>query len=152
MQTRGHVRIDPSALESRSGAEMEIVVPYTEWSVTSAVLRRAVTLAVGLNVRIQLVAVHASPYPAGIGCPALVHAHLVHQLTDLAVRCPIPVNAQVVLAGYWDEGFRYAMKPHSTVLIGTRRHFWRTQEEKLAQALAREGHQVILLHIDKPTC
>ena len=44
------------------------------------------------------------------------------------------------------------MKPHSTVLVGTRSRLWRTQEEKLAQALAREGHEVVLLHIDKLTC
>lgn len=131
------------------GAEMEVVVPYTEWSVTGEALRRAAALAAGLNVRIHLVAVHTTPYPATLGCPALVHAHLVEQLVDLANRCPIPVNPQVVLARYWDWGFRFAMKPHSTVLIGTRRSLWRTHEEKLAQALAREGHQVVLLHIDK---
>lgn len=128
---------------------MEIVVPFTEWSVTSEVLQRAVGLSAGLNVKIHLVAVHTTPYPATLGCPALVHAHLVEQLADLAGRCPMPVNPEVVLARYWDEGFRFAMKPQSTVLIGTRSHFWRTHEEKLARALAREGHQVALLHIDK---
>jgi hypothetical protein len=149
MRTLGQLRIDPASLESAGSAELEIVVPYTEWSLTREVLQRAVALAVGLNVRIQLVAVHTSPYPTSIGCPVLVHAHLVDQLIDLAGTCPIPVNPQVVLARYWDEGFRYAMKPHSTVLIGSRRHLWRTHEEKLAQALASEGHQVALLHIDK---
>jgi hypothetical protein len=148
MRTLGHLQIDPGALETSGSAELEIVVPYTEWSVTSAVLRRAVSLAAGLNVRIQLIAVHTSPYPTAVGCPALVHAHLVEQLVDLAAMCPIPVNPQVVLARYWDEGFRYAMKPSSTVLVGSRRHFWRTHEEKLAQALAREGHQVALVHIE----
>jgi len=148
----GHLRIDPRALEPAGSTEMEIVVPFTEWSVTSAVLRQAVALASGLNVRIHLVAVHTSPYPASIGAPALVHAHLVEQLVDLAGCCPIPVHPQVVLARYWDDGFRYAMKPASTVLVGTRSRLWRTHEEKLAQALAREGHQVILLHIDKLKC
>jgi hypothetical protein len=152
MRTLGHLRIDPGALESAESAELEIVVPYTEWSVVQAVLQRAVALVTGLKVRIQLIAVHTSPYPTGIGCPALVHAHLVDQLIDLAGNCPIPVNPQVVLARYWDEGFRYAMKPRSTVLVGTRSRLWRTQEVKLAQTLAREGHEVILLHIDKLTC
>jgi len=128
---------------------MEIVVPFTEWSVTSEVLRRAAVLSAGLNVKIHLVAVHTTPYPATLGCPALVHAHLVEQLVDLADGCSIPVNPEVVLARYWDEGFRFVMKPRSTVLIGTRRRLWRTHEEKLARALASEGHQVALLHIDK---
>jgi hypothetical protein len=149
MRTLGQLHINPASLETNGSSELEIVVPFTEWSVTRAVLGRAVALAAGLNARIQLVAVHTTPYPGPVGCPALVHAHLVEQLIDLAGMCPIPVNPQVVMARYWDEGFRYAMKPRSTVLIGSRRHLWRTHEEKLAQALAREGHQVALLHIEK---
>jgi len=149
VQTLGQLRIDPGTLAWSGAAELEIVVPYTEWSVTSEVLRRAAVLASGLNVRIHLVAVHASPYPEPLRCPVLVHARLVEQLVDLAGQCPMPVNPQVVLARYWDEGFRFAMKPRSTVLIGSRRHLWRTAEEKLARALAREGHQVALLHIEK---
>jgi hypothetical protein len=149
VRTVGQLRIDPGSLDSACVGELEIVVPHTEWALTHAVLRRAAALASGLNVRIQLVAVHVSPYPAPIGSSTLVHARLVEQLIELSDTCSLPVNPQVVLARYWDEGFRYAMKPNSTALIGTRSHFWRTHEEKLAQLLAREGHHVILLHIDK---
>lgn len=149
MRTEGQLRIDPGSLESTSAGELEIVIPHTEWALTHAVLQRAAALASGLNVRIHLVAVHISPYPAAIGCPALIHARLVEQLIDLSDTSSLPVTPQVVMARYWDDGFRYAMRPNSTVLIGTRSHFWRTHEEKLAQLLAREGHHVILLHIGK---
>jgi len=66
---------------------------------------------------------------------------------ELASRCPVPVAPQVVLARDRDEGFRYALKPASTVLLGTRRQLFRSQEEKLARFLARDGHKVALLHI-----
>jgi hypothetical protein len=149
VSTQAQLRIDPGSLGFSGEAELEIVVPHTDWSLTHSVLRRAATLAGGLNVRIHLIAVHVTPYPATIGCPGLVHARLVEQLIELADTCPLPVNPQVVLARYWDEGFRFAMRRNSTAVIGTRRHIWRTHEEKLAQLLAREGHQVVLLHIDK---
>ncbi|MEI9973926.1 MAG: hypothetical protein WDO73_18870 [Ignavibacteriota bacterium] len=45
------------------------------------------------------------------------------------------------------EGFRYALKSGSTVLVATRRRLWRTQEEKLAHTLAQHGYQVTLVHI-----
>jgi len=77
MNTRGELRIDPGCLQADgASAEMEIVVPYTEWSVTSALLKRAVELTAGLNARVMLVAVHTVPYPATFGCPTAVHAHL----------------------------------------------------------------------------
>ena len=149
MRTQGELHIDPGALEAGPGeSELEIVVPYTEWAVADAVLQRAAVLAAGLRVRVRLVAVHSVPYAASFGCPAAVHAHLVEQLVDLASRCPFPVEPQVVMARGWVEGFEYAMHPESTVLVGTRKHFWRTREEALARDLARDGHNVALIHVE----
>lgn len=149
VRTEGQLRIDPGSLDSAGAGELEIVVPHTEWTLTHKVLQRTEALASGLNIRILLVAVHVGAYPAAIGCPTLVHARLVEQLIELSETCSLPVNPLVVMARYWDEGFRYAMKPNSTALIGTHSHLWRTHEEKLAQLLARDGHHVILLHVDR---
>ena len=148
MQTRGELRIDPGTLAASEPVdELEVVVPYTQSAVTDAVLKRAASLTAGLNVRLKLIAVHAVPFPADFECPASVHAHLVQQLVDLASRCPFPVDAQVVLARSQEEGFRYMLKPESTVLVGARKHLWRTAGERLAKALVADGHKVALIHV-----
>jgi hypothetical protein len=149
MEIRDRLRIDPGSLQTDGfSGELDIVVPYTEWSITDALLKRAVALTAGLNARLTLVAVHTVPYAEPFGCPAAVHAHLVEQLVDLASRCPVPVNPQVVLARGSNEGFCHVLKPESIVLLGARKHWWRTREEKLARSLARDGHKVVLLHIE----
>jgi hypothetical protein len=150
MLGRGELRIDPAELGTHafSGA-LELVVPYTDPELTRAVLRKAVALTAGLQARISLVAVHSMPYPAPFRCPTSAHAFLVDQLMELAAECTLPVNTQVVLARYREDGFRYALRPDSTVLVGTYRHFWRTSEERLARLLASDGHKVALLHIEK---
>ena len=148
MEARGDLGIDPGVLEPRGDTtELEIVVLYTEWEVTRAVVDRVVALTAGLNARVSLVAVHTVPYPLPFGCPATVHAHLVEQLVDLASLCPLPANSQVVLARSRGEGFRHVLKPASTVLIGSRTRWWRTSEEPLARLLAWEGHKVALVHV-----
>ena len=148
MNTRGELRIDPGCLQQEGACgEMEIVVPYTEWSVTDALLRRASELTAGLNARVTLVAVHAVPYPTTFGCPTALHAHLVEQLVDLASRCPLPVTPHVVLARGRDEGFQFVLPPEATVLVGSRKRLWRTSEERLARTLARDGHKVVLVHV-----
>jgi hypothetical protein len=148
MQTHGELRIDPVILAtSEPVEELEVVVPYTEWAVTDAVLKRAASLTGGLNVRLKLIGVHAVPFPADFRWPTAVHACLVEQLMDLASRSPLPVDAQVVLARSREEGFRYMLKPESTVLVGTRKHFWRTAEERLAKTLVADGHKVAVIHI-----
>ena len=150
MQTRGELRIDPGQLgtDAFSGA-LELVVPFTDPYLTRALLRKAVALTAGLQARISLVAVHAVPFPADFRCQASTHAFLVDRLTELAAECPLPVNPQVVLARSREEGFRYALRPESTVLLGTHRHFWRTREERLARRLVADGHKVALLHIEQ---
>ena len=133
MPTHGELQIDPGSLESTGPLEeLEIVVPYTEWAVTGALLKRAATLTAGLNVRLKLIAVHAVPFPATFACQASAHAHLVEQLVDLVSGCPLAVDAQVVLARSRNEGFRYVLNPESIVLVGARKRFWRTAEERPA--------------------
>jgi len=53
-----------------------------------------------------------------------------------------------VLARSREEGFRYALKPSSIVLVGARKRPWRTAEERLARSLARDGYQVVLMHVE----
>ena len=148
MQTRGELRIDPGTLVPDTAVEeMEVVVPYTEWAVTDALLKRAAALTAGLNVRLTLVAVQPIPYPADFPGPSAVHAHLVEQLENLASRSTLPVQAQVVMARSRDEGLRYMLRPDSTVLVGTRKRPWRTSEERLAKMLVADGHKVALVHV-----
>jgi hypothetical protein len=150
METRGELRIDPGQLGTDAfSGELELVVPYTDPSLARELLHKAVVLTAGLQAYIALVAVHAVPFPADFRCPASTHAFLVNQLTELAAECPLPVIPQVVLARSREEGFRYALRPASTVLVGTHRHFWRTSEERLARKLLADGHKVALLHLEK---
>jgi hypothetical protein len=148
MDVRGELRIDPGSLDTSNVREdLEIVVPYTERSLTQAVLDRAAGLTAGLNARVMLVAIHTVPYPAQFECQTAVHAYLVEQLVELASRCAFAVEPQVVLARSRVDGFRHVLSDRSTVLLGTRKHWWRTQEEVLARDLVRDGYNVALLHI-----
>lgn len=150
METSGQFRLNPVNLAGgEAGAELELVVPFTEAYATAVALEKAAALTAGLDARVLLLAVHTLPYPVPFVCPALVHAHLVEQLMELASHCRLAVQPQVVLTRDRMEGFRYAMKPASTVLVATcKRHFWPTPEEKLARDLVRDGHHVALLQIE----
>jgi hypothetical protein len=150
MQPRGELRIDPGQLGTDAfNGDLELVVPYTDPELTRTLLRKAAAMTAGLQARIFLVAVHAVPFPADFHCQSSTHAFLVEKLTALAAECPLPVNPQVVLARSRQEGFRYALHPESTVLVGAHRHPWRTSEERLARMLAADGHKVALLHVEK---
>jgi hypothetical protein len=152
MQNRGELRIDPGQLGADAfSGELELVVPYTDPYLARVLLRKAAALTEGLQASISLVAVHAVPFPADFHCATAAHTFLVDRLMELAAECPMPVHPQVVLARSREEGFRYALRPESTVLVGTYRHLWRTSEERLASMLVSDGHKVALLHIERGT-
>ena len=148
MDSRGELRLNPSTIEvGENESCVELIVAHTDCDITAALLRRAADLTAGLNARITLLAVHTVPYPASFASGAASHAHLVGQLADLATESPVAVTPQVVLARGREDGFRYMLKPESTVLVGTRKHLWQTPEERLARSLAGDGHKVALMHV-----
>jgi hypothetical protein len=149
MKPNGALWIDPPEVDLfDSPADLEIVIPYTEWALGQAAIDRAAALAAKLPAAVRLIAVHTVPYPMQFGCVAAVHANLVEQLVDLASRSPLTIHPQVVLARSRPEGFRSALPPESTVLLGTRRRLWKTSEERLGAIMAADGHKVALFHVE----
>ena len=148
MNARGELRINPGSLEPLGdGAAIQFVVLHSERSVTAAVLERAAELVSGLDANVLLIAVHTVPFPASFASASVSHAALVCEVADLASQCSLPVTPHVVMARYRDEGFRFVLPEESTVLVGTRKRPWQTQEERLARVLAKHGHKVLLFHV-----
>jgi len=149
MKNRGKLWIDPPELGiDREEGNLEFVIVFIEPDVTRAVLARAAAMTRGLNARFSLLAVHTIPYPANFGEPGAVNSFLTMQLQELCDSCDLPVTAEVVMARAREDGFRHALRPGSTVLVGSRKRWWRTTEESLARSLAADGHNVLLVRVD----
>lgn len=143
------VRIDPPGVKAEERpTPLEIVIPYTEWPLGLAAIERAAVLSAKLPAAIRLIAVHTVPYPMQFGCVAAIHANMVERLVELASRSSLTVHPQVVLARGRQEGFRSAMAARSVVLLASRRRLWKTSEERLANSLSDEGHEVGLFYVE----
>jgi hypothetical protein len=147
------LHLDPELLRVREeslvhSGSLEIVVPYTSDEMAAKVMLPATTMTRGLDATLKLVAVYVAPYPAELRCPAPMERHLTARLTDLASRTSLPACIHIVVSRDRGEGFRQILRPGSAVLLGSRKRFWRTREEKLARALTRQGHHVSLIHFD----
>src|SRR5262249_1762354 len=117
---------------------LDLVVPFTTPETTAKVVKRAAEFAGGLNASLKLIAIYVAPYPAELRCPTAMQEHLTKRLSHLAGQSDLPVTIELVVARSRDEGYRRALPQPSTVLLGARKRWWPTREERLARALTHQ--------------
>ena len=130
----------------RTTGVLRAVIPYTTTELTEAALRHAGACS-DLNVQVSLVDVQVVPFPCPLDQPPINEEFSRGRLRDLLGKSALPGRADVSYARDWLEGFRRVLEPQSLVILATRKRWWRTREDKLARALLKAGHQVMLLHV-----
>jgi len=134
-------------LGASQGSKLPVIVLFTDTSGTLAAIRTAGRLSQGLDARINLVALQVAPYALELTRPAIAVEWLEEQLRALASKAPMDAHVSVILCRDARWALRQVLTPHSLVVIGARRRWWRTTEQRLAERLRRDGHQVILAHL-----
>lgn len=124
---------------------LQLVIPYTTPELTRAALKSAAVLAQDLGATMRLVGVHVVPYPCPLDHPDVANEHLKNKLAAVAWESALPVRAEVVYGRDRQAAFRQVLGPGALVLLATRKHWWRTAQERLARSLSRAGHSVALL-------
>jgi hypothetical protein len=123
-----------------------IVVPYTTTQLTQAALRHSAVCS-DLDVRVCLVDVQVVPFPCPLDQPPINKEYSQNRLEELLTDTAVPGQATVLYTRDWLEGFRRVLTPGSLVIIATKKRWWPTREEKLARALRKAGHEVMLLPV-----
>lgn len=133
-----------NAAETR---QFELVIPELNARLTEAVLKNALGLSQGLNSKITILSVHALPYPLPLERSADAERRFAAKVKELSRATGLPLTGRLVFARDTFAGFRHALSSNAIVLVGTRRRWWRTWEERIARALAAEGHNVALVRV-----
>jgi hypothetical protein len=136
--------IECRPLDTTQGV-LTIVVPYTTPELTRAALRHA-GVCTDLNVRVSLVDIQIVPFPCPFDTPPVNKEFSQARLTQLFRPSQLPGETAVLYARDWLEGFQRVLEPDSLVILASKKRWWRTREEKLARALKKTGHQVLLIH------
>ena len=122
-----------------------VVIPYTTPELTTAALRHAGVCS-DLNVHVSLVDIQVVPFPCSLDQPPIDKEFSERRLRDLLTESQLPGSAELLYARDWFDGFCRLLEPKSLVIVGSKKRLWRTREDRLASALVKAGHQVMLLH------
>jgi hypothetical protein len=135
-----------SDLEQSTPPTLDIVVPILSPVSAGVAFAAAARLGAGLDSTIRLLKIQVVPFPLQISEPPVVDGFLVSQLTELEVDVrDSNVHREILYTREFDVCLRNTITKRSLVVLASRRGFWRTREERLADALIRDGYSVILV-------
>ena len=126
---------------------LEVFVVFTDTPGTLAALQTADRLAKRLEARLRLVMPYEVPYALPLTAPAVPVGFLEGQLRTLASEVPMEIAAQIYLCRDRRRTLRVVLKARSLVIVGGRKRWWPTPEQRLARALNKDGHHVIFAEL-----
>ena len=128
--------------------QLEITVVFTSFEATVQALKEAGLLAGQLEATITLLVPQVVPWPLQLTCPPVLVDFNEARFRVIASRTGVPTNVRIY---FCRDRFETVLRvvPHgSIVMVGIRKRFWPTADRRLAWALRRRGHQVILTEME----
>jgi hypothetical protein len=131
-----------------TGSKLNISVVFTSVDTTLAALKEAGSLASSLGGRITLIVPQIVPYPLPLARPPVLVDFNERRLRVIASDCRVETSVSVYLCRNPLETLKSVLKPHSLVVVGSRKRWWPTAEKRLAAQLRRAGHEVVVTEKD----
>jgi hypothetical protein len=130
-------------------ARLDVAVVFTSADATITALRKAGALASQLTARVILVVPQVVPYPLPLDSPPVLIDFNERRFRAIASESPIETVVRVYLCRDRMETLATVLKPQSLVVLGGRKRWWPTNEERLARKLRRAGHEVIFTETEQ---
>lgn len=122
---------------------LDISVVFTSLDATLSALHKAAGLAASLRARITLIVPQIVPYPLPLHSPTVLPDFNEASWRVIASRVPVETNVRIYLCRDRWEMLGMVLKPRSLVVVGYRKRWWPTAEDRLARKLRQAGHEVI---------
>jgi hypothetical protein len=136
------------AHEQETESRLEVAVVFTSPAATIAAVGKAGLLAQLLNARITLLVPQVVPYPAPLESPPVLLDFSERWFRDIAAQSLVPTAVHIYLCRDAVCTLQSVLPPQSLVVIGGRKRWLSTREQKLARTLVRSGHEVIFIETE----
>lgn len=133
---------------SSSAHRLCVTVISTTEEGTTVALNAASALARDLDAKIVLLKVEVVPPRFPVNKPPIPLDFIVKQQRSLLLHSSASdedVAIRICLCRDRDQCLLHLLRRRCLVVIGGRRHWWRSGEEKLEHSLSRLGHHVIFI-------
>jgi hypothetical protein len=129
---------------------LQIMVVYTTPEGTLGALKAADALAKDLNARVGLIVTEVVPFRLPLDQPRVSVEFLKERQDVLVSNAGIEsqeIRVQICLCRDRKHTLHRLLPPRSLVVIGGRRNWWSSREQRLETFLARLGHHVVFVDV-----
>lgn len=126
------------------GRNLQALVLFTDVPGTLDALRYAASLPHAERAPIRLLVPQVVPYPLPLHQPAIQSSLLTRRFRTIAEQAKVETTVDIFLCRDPWEAIHQALATPYLVVIGNRRRWWPTREERIAKRLRAEGHFVLL--------
>jgi hypothetical protein len=138
------MKLHPIGLE----LESPVFVVFTSIDRTLHALEKAGQLAKPLRGGIEILVVQTVPFPLQLDDPSIPIDFLVGRLEEIAARFPVQIKISAYLCRERLEALERVLNRNCPVVMGIRKRWWQTRDERVARKLRRAGYTVILVETE----
>ena len=123
-----------------------VVVIFTSANRTLKALESARSLAKTLCRPIVVLATPVVPYPLELEEPQVPFNFKIRNFAETAKQYPEDISVVAHPCRDRLEALKQVLPPDSPVLVGIRKRWWPSRDERLARKLSRAGYNMILVN------
>lgn len=123
---------------------VRVFVVSTSPDLLTESLRRAKQLTRELGAQIEVLAPFVVPYPLDLGHPAVEPNFLENKLLSENALLTEVERVHILLCRDEADAVMGALPPKSIVVLTTKKRWWKTREDCLAETLRKAGHHVVV--------
>ncbi|HEX5226390.1 MAG TPA: hypothetical protein VFW44_01715 [Bryobacteraceae bacterium] len=116
---------------------------HTNAQITAKSLQKVARLAQDLAADIRLLVLQVVPYPLPLEMPDVPLEFISQNLLETLSPLGVDVRVDIRLGRDKEAMLESAFPPASLIVVGPRRRWWPSPENRIARLLRRQGHQVI---------
>ncbi len=156
MKHAPHIRIESPPVspepEAPAPRKLDVNVVFTDMAATASALRRARQCAQALGAQIDLLYWQEVPRFFDLSAPPVSLNFIRRRLYSLtSAFCPdVPVHVRVYLCRHLEWCLERILNRESLVILGGKKRWWISREEKLANKLASRGYMVLFVDCSRP--
>ena len=126
-------------------SELSIFVIFTSIKRTLKALEKAREIAGPLGARIVVTAVQVVPFPLPLDEPPVPMEFVIRRFEEIASEITAEVKVSAYLCRNPMQALKHIIPHHSPVVIGIRKSWWPSREERLARKMLRAGFNMTLV-------